>query len=152
MRSMLSEMRRKNPELSIPVGLFYNGIEGMGIRIDGKNFETGMMKGIMLYDHTQGEGNVSVALADSGIIKQTGDGKYIIFKLFNGIAYEEQVQNRKIDKTRYPFARRTFKEQTVMIDIAKKDQGGLNENFFKSQAQSQSLQTLSKSSDSLETL
>lgn len=152
MRMAFSEIKRKNPELSIPVGIFYNGIEGYSMRIDDKNAETGMMRGIMLYDHTQGEGNVSVTIADSGQIKQTGDGQHIIFSLYNGITYEEQTANRKIDRNRYPFARRTFRGQTVVINLDKKEEGNLNEGFFRNHAQSQSLSTLNKSNDSLSNL
>jgi lipopolysaccharide export system permease protein len=152
MRLKFSEIRKKNPELSIPVGIFYNGIEGYSIRIDDKDAATGMMKGVMLYDHTQGEGNVSVSIADSGQIKQTGDGQHIIFKLFNGITYEEQTTNKKIDRSRYPFVRRTFRSQTVVINLDKKDDGNLNEGFFRNQAQSQSLSSLNKSNDSLSNL
>ena len=152
MRMTFNEIRRKNPELSIPVGIFYNGIDGFSIRIDDKNLNTGMMKGVMLYDHAQSEGNVSVTIADSGQIKQTDDGQYIVFKLFNGTTYEEQTKNKRIDKNKYPFGRRTFREQTAMINIDKKEQGGLNEGFFRNQAQSQSLKTLNKSNDSLTNL
>jgi lipopolysaccharide export system permease protein len=148
-RTMLMEIKKKSPELSIPEDIFYDGIERFGIRVNHKDPVTGALIGVMIYDHTTGEGNYSVTIADTGYIKQTQDSRYILLKLINGINYSESLnKNNQLDKKTYPFNRRTFKEQTVSIDMgAEEDQSF--EFMYKDQPLAKSMTKLNKDSDSI---
>lgn len=152
MRSMFQDIRKTRPELSIPVGIFYNGIDGFSIRVNDKDPVTGVLRGVMIYDHSKEAGNTSVTMADSGYIRQTSNTRHIVFKLLNGEVYEDELKGRRIDKERHPFNRRTFTEQTVLIDMGEQIGGGSNDFLFKEVALAQSLQSLNMSRDSISKL
>ncbi len=146
--SLMHDIRAKHDEIKIPSGVFYNGLTDYSIRISRQNQQSGMMFDLILYDHTAKSGNTSVTLADSGYIKFTNDKKYLIFKLFNGHTYEDQKQNP--GDTIYPFQKRFFNEQEVLIPLSGYDfKRSDNEDLFKENAQMQSIGTLSYLSDSL---
>jgi lipopolysaccharide export system permease protein len=148
-RSMLMEIKKKSPELSIPEDIFYDGIERFGIRVNHKDPVTGALIGVMIYDHTHGEGNYSVTIADTGYIKQTQDARYILLKLINGVNYSEELtRNNQLNKTSYPFQRRFFKEQTISIDTGEEESQSF-ETLYKEHPSAQSMSKLNKASDSV---
>lgn len=65
------DISKTKEEIKIPTGTFYNGIEGYSLRVDSRNKKTGMMYDVMVYNHTGNKGNVSLAIADSGMLKST---------------------------------------------------------------------------------
>jgi lipopolysaccharide export system permease protein len=148
-RSMLMEIKKKSPELSIPEDIFYDGIERFGIRVNHKDPITGALIGVMIYDHTHGEGNYSVTIADTGYIKQTQDSRYILLRLINGVSYSEELtKTNRLNKPAYPFHRRFFKEQTVSIDTGEEETQSF-ESMFKENPQAKSMSKLDRDSDSV---
>jgi lipopolysaccharide export system permease protein len=148
-RSMLMEIKKKSPELSIPEDIFYDGIERFGIRVNRKDPVTGALIGVMIYDHTHGDGNYSVTIADTGYIKQSQDSRYILFRLINGVSYSEELtKTNRLNKAAYPFHRRFFKEQTVSIDMGEEEAQSF-EALYKEQPMAKSMSKLNKDSDSV---
>jgi lipopolysaccharide export system permease protein len=148
MRSKLMEIKKKSPELSIPEDIFYDGIERFGIRVSHKDPVTGALIGVMIYDHTHGEGNYSVTIADTGYIKQTQDSRYILLRLINGVNYSEELtKTNRLNKVTYPFHKRFFKEQTVSIDRGEEEAQSY-EALYKEYPQAKSISKLGKDSDS----
>ena len=86
------DISKTKEEIKIPTGTFYNGIDGYSLRVDDRNKETGMMYGVMVYNHTSNKGNVSLAIADSGMIRSTADKKALLFTLYSGVSYEENTK------------------------------------------------------------
>jgi lipopolysaccharide export system permease protein len=148
MRTMLQEIKRTSPELSIPEDIFYDGIDKISLRVNKKNPVTGALSGIMIYNHRNTEGNVSVTIADTAYIKQTSDSRYILFRLINGTTYSESLTNNRIDKRKYPFDRRSFTEQTISIDLGETEIQSF-ENMFKDNALAKSIVVLNRDIDSL---
>jgi lipopolysaccharide export system permease protein len=147
-RSMLMEVKKKNPELSIPEDIFYDGIERFNIRVNHKDPITGALIGVMIYDHTHGEGNYSVTIADTGYIKQSLDERYILLKLINGVNYSEELtKTNRLNKITYPFHRRFFKEQTVSIDMGEEEAQSY-EAMYKEHPLAKSMSKLNQDSDS----
>ncbi|MDR0558619.1 MAG: LptF/LptG family permease [Prevotellaceae bacterium] len=147
MRTMLLEIRRTSPELSIPEDIFYDGIDKICIRVSHKNIETGALTGVMIYNHRVGEGNVSVTIADTAYIKQSKDARYILFRLINGVTYSESLKNDHIDRTEYPFDRRFFSEQTIAIDLGEEESYSFA-SMFQDNPRTKSLTTLMRDADS----
>jgi lipopolysaccharide export system permease protein len=142
------EMKKKSPELSIPEDIFYDGIEQFGIRVNRKDPVTGALIGVMIYDHTHGDGNYSVTIADTGYIKQTQDSRYILLRLINGVNYSEELtKTNRLNKTTYPFHRRFFKEQIASIDTGE-DEAQSYEALYKDHPSAKSMSKLNKDSDS----
>lgn len=150
MRSLLYDIQRQNPDLSIKAGIFDNTIEGYSIRIEDKDPRTNLLRHIQIYDHTDHMGNIIVTLADSGYMRMTADERYLILTLYNGKSYTEmqKQQKRKKSKT-YPHRRDVFKKQEMMIELVDFGLQRTDESLFKSSYQMMNLEQLSFIEDSL---
>ena len=135
-RSLLFDIQKQRPELNIQPGSFYNGINGFSIKIAEKDQGTNLMHEILIYDHRDKIGNVSVTYADSGYMSITPNELNLIFNLYNGHSYTELQQdnrnkNQKKNKT-YPHRRDRFSEETVIFDLTGFGLSRSNEDLFKS--------------------
>jgi lipopolysaccharide export system permease protein len=148
MRTMFQEIKKTNPELSIPEDVFYNGIEKISIRVARKDALSGALVGVMIYNHKEGEGNVSVTIADTAYIKQSQDSRYILFRLINGTTYSETLKNNRMDMKNHPFDRRFFTEQNMSIDLGETENHSF-EAMFKDNALAKSTATLNRDADSV---
>ena len=110
------DIARTKDEIKIPTGTFYNGIDGYSIRVNSRNSDTDMMYGVMVYNHTKNKGNISVAVADSGLFRSTPDKKAIVFTLYNGVSYEED-NTRKYRDTTYKLQQVEFDMQEIVIPL-----------------------------------
>src|SRR6188768_789475 len=65
--SLLYDIKQKKPALDLREGAFYNGINDISIKVDKKFPEDdAALKGVIVYDHRQNDGNKKVMVADSG--------------------------------------------------------------------------------------
>jgi lipopolysaccharide export system permease protein len=145
--SLMYDIRQKRMEIKIPTGVFYNGIEDYSLRIERQNDQTQLMYDMILYDHTDKRGNVSVTRADSGYLKLTSDKTHIIVKLFHGYTYEDDKQ--QTGDSIYPFQKRYFLEQEVLIPLQNYEFKRTDNERFKDLAKMKSLHELNDISDSL---
>lgn len=104
-------------EIKIPTGTFYDGIEGYILRVEERDKETGMMYGLIVYDHTSNYGNTNLTLADSGRIQITPDKQNMIFDLYDGCNYTEDNLMTYRDTT-LELNRTRFKEQNLIISLS----------------------------------
>jgi lipopolysaccharide export system permease protein len=145
--SLMYDIRQKRMEIKIPTGVFYNGIEDYSLRIERQSDQTHLMYDMILYDHTDKRGNVSVTRADSGYLRLTSNKTHIIVKLFHGYTYEDDKQ--QTGDSIYPFQKRHFSEQEVLISLQNYEFKRSDNERFKDQAQMKSLHELNSISDSL---
>jgi len=149
MRVLINDIRKQRPEIQIKEGEFYNGIDNFVIRINKRNIYNNILYDILIYDHTQGRGNISVIKADSGIIKMTSDNKNLLLTLWNGISYNEMPEDKRKLKKSFPHRIDKFKEQNIIIKLEGFDFERTDESFFKKNFQMMSLRQLNYSIDSL---
>ncbi len=114
--TMREDIGRTKSEIKIPVGTFYDGIEGYILRIDDRDKESGMMYGVMVYDHTTDKGNLRLTVADSGIMKMSKAKDYLTFQLYNGTNYQE-TNTRKYRDTTLALQRIHFARQEMVIPL-----------------------------------
>lgn len=150
MKSLLWDIKRQRPELTIKTGVFYNGIPNYSIRIAEKNPKTNLLKDIQIYDHTERKGNTNVIIADSGYIKMTADEKNLLLILYDGYSYNELAENhrRNPDKS-FPHRRDEFLEQRIVIELEGYGLQRTDESLFKSSYSMMNLRQLEKVRDSL---
>ena len=107
--TLRDDIGKTKEEIKIPTGTFYNGIEGYILRVNDRDDETGVMHGVMVYNHTGNKGNTSLTLADSAMMKMSKDKSFLTFTLYDGANYEEtntknyrdtSLQLQKIDFSR----------------------------------------------------
>ncbi len=113
--TLRDDIGKTKEEIKIPTGIFYNGIDGYTLRIVDRD-ENNVMHNVMVYDHSKGMGNVSLTVADSGIIKMSSDKTSLTFTLFNGTNYEESNTRTRKDST-YTLQKVNFSMQEVVIPL-----------------------------------
>ncbi len=114
--TMRDDIGRTKSEIKIPVGIFYDGIEGYILRIDDRDKTTGMMYGVMVYDHMDGKGNTRLTVADSGMMKMSKAKDYLTFQLYDGTNYQE-TNNRRYRDTSLALQRIHFARQEMVISL-----------------------------------
>jgi lipopolysaccharide export system permease protein len=147
--SLLFSVKQQRPELQIKEGVFYDGIEGYTIKVDKKEDETGLLRNVMIYDHSaKNGGNKSVTTADSGYIKITKNQQYLIITLYDGYTYEDVKEDNK--SNRHPFRSNSFKEQEVVFELTGYGFERTDEELFKNQAKMLTMDQLQVIIDSLD--
>ena len=116
MHSLLYDIRRQKPEMSLKEGIFTNDLEGYSIKVDRINKKTGMMYDMLIYNHKTGTGNSEVTKADSGMMISDVKNAKMKLVLYHGHSYtDEGMKNLNLRRT-FPFRRLKFDKEIVMID------------------------------------
>lgn len=118
--SLIFSLRQKSPELDIPEGEFYDGIQGYKIYVRHKDPRRGMLYDMMLYDYSKGFKDATVMVADSGKIVFSDDKQYLMLHLYSGESFENlnRQQQRATGTTKnIPYRRETFGEKQILIDF-----------------------------------
>lgn len=94
--SLLYDIKQKKPALDLREGAFYNGIDDISIKVD-KKFpdDDAALKGVIVYDHRDNDGNKKVMVADSGRMYTVLNERYLKFELFNGYEYREGMAEER---------------------------------------------------------
>ncbi len=142
------DINKTKEEIKIPTGTFYNGIDGYSIRVASNNKETGMMYDVMVYNHSKNKGNVSLAIADSGLIRSTEDKSALVFTLYNGVSYEED-NKRSYKDTSYTLQQVRFDMQEVIISLKNYAFQKSEDNRYSNEIMTKDLAQLQKDRDSL---
>ena len=114
--TLRDDIGKTKEEIKIPTGIFYNGIDGYTLRGVERD-ENDVMHNVMVYDHSKGQGNISLTVADSGIIKMSSDKSSLTFTLYNGTNYEETNTRTKRDST-YSLQKVNFTMQEIVIPLS----------------------------------
>ena len=142
------DISRTKEEIKIPAGTFYNGIEGYILRVDERNDETGMMHGVMVYNHTKKKGNTSLTIADSAMIKMAKGKNYLTFTLYDGTNYEE-TNNKQYKDTSLQLQKIDFHKQEMIITLENYAFQKSDSSRFNDQVKSMNLSQLLESQDSV---
>ena len=146
--TLRDDIGKTKDEIKIPTGTFYNGIDGYILRVDERNDETGMMHGVMVYNHTGNKGNTSLTLADSAIMMMSKDKSYLNFILFNGSNYEE-TNDKKYRDTTLQFQKIDFGRQEMFIPLENYAFQKSDSSRFDDQVKSMNLEQLYHGQDSI---
>ena len=142
------DIGKTKEEIKIPTGTFYNGIEGYILRVDERDDETGMMRGVMVYNHSNKKGNTSLTLADSAMMKMAKQKNYLTFVLFNGTNYEE-TNDKKYRDTTLQLQKIDFQSQELIIPLENYSFQKSDSSRFNDQVKSMNLAQLEYSQDSI---
>ena len=115
--TLRDDIGKTKDEINIPTGAFYNGIEGYVLRVEERDKKTGMMYGVMVYDHTSNSSSSTMTLADSAMMKMSKAKDYLTLKMYNGINYQESNTMRSRDTT-LQMERISFRSQELIIPLS----------------------------------
>jgi lipopolysaccharide export system permease protein len=151
MRSLLYDIQQQRPEMTIRPGVFDNTLEGYSIRIGDRDPRTSLLKDIMIYDHTDNQGNVSVTVADSGYMKISTDEKHLLLTLYHGRTNIELQKQKKENRTvkDYPERRDQFDYQEMVIEMTGFGLNRTDEKLFRNSYSMLNLEQLHHFEDSL---
>ncbi len=146
--TLRDDIGRTKEEIKIPTGTFYDGIDGYILRVDERNDETGMMYGVMVYNHTGNKGNTSLTLADSAMMKMSEDKSALTFTLYSGENYEE-TNTKKYRDTTLQLQTIDFAKQTLVIPLENYAFKKSDDARFGDEVKSMDLKQLDHSQDSI---
>lgn len=114
--TLLFSMKQKSPEVEIPEGSFYNGINGYHIYVREKDKKTKMLRDIMIYDFSRGFDNSVVLAADSAMLRVASDKQSLLLTLYSGESFENLKSNNR-GKKNVPYRRETYATKEVLIEF-----------------------------------
>ncbi|EOZ98989.1 membrane protein, putative [Indibacter alkaliphilus LW1] len=114
--SLLYDIRMKSPALDIKEGVFYAGIPNYSIKVNRK-IDDVRLRDVIIYDHSEGQGNINVILADSGRMEPFFNDRYMRLTLYNGISYKEARSQRGITEKPVDFTRTNFSENQMVFNL-----------------------------------
>ncbi len=127
---LLWDIKQKSPSLSIKEGAFYNGLPGYSIKINHKYPDGKSIKDIMIYDHTDRQGNTKLILADSGRMYTIRNDRYLVLELFKGKSYNDKVAVQDGSFSNQKFLRNKFDKSQVIFDLSSFDMQSTDKRLF----------------------
>ena len=146
--TLRDDIGKTKEEIKIPTKTFYNGIEGYILRVNDRNDETGMMHGVMVYNHTGNKGNTNLILADSAEMRMSKDKTYLTFVMHHGSNYEE-TNTKKYRDTTLQMQKIDFDRQSIIIPLENYAFQKSDSSRFNDQVKSMNLKQLNQSQDSI---
>ena len=143
-----ADIGKTKEEIKIPTKTFYDGIDGYILRVDERNDETGIMHGVMVYNHTGNKGNTSLTLADSAMMSMSRDKSYLSFIMFDGSNYEE-TNDKQYRDTTLQLQKIDFHRQELIIPLENYAFQKSDSSRFSDQVKSMNLKQLHESEDSI---
>ncbi len=147
LRLMVYEMKSKKPAINIRPNEFYYEIDSYVIRIGEKNKKTNAMKDILIYDHSGSMGETSVTKADSGTMKTSDNGNTLVFELYNGENFKEEINGDNAIKR--PLTRIDFKKEVLRFDVSNFSLQEADSDRYKNSYKVMNIARLSRNIDSL---
>ena len=143
--SLIYSINEKNPELEIPEGVFYNQIQGFNMFVKHKDFKTGSLYDVTIYDHRDGYENLSVIVSDSAYIETSADKQHLYLHLFSG---EQFCQEKDMNSNGKPYRREGFREKHILLEF-NSDMKQAPDGLVSSQALSKNMNEIKHTIDSL---
>ena len=147
LQTLLMSMKQKSPELEIPEGAFYDGIDNYNLYVKKKDNTTGMLYGVVIYNMSNGFDNATILKADSGRLETTADKQHLKFILYHGEQFEN-LKDGQINSKNIPYRREQFGEKTMLIDFST-DFDMMDGSFLSGNAMNKNMIQLSHDIDSM---
>ena len=148
MFSIIYDIRQQKQTIEFQDGLFFNGIENMSIRVEKQDPKTNLLRGVLIYDNRNTNGNMTTTIADSGYIRLSDDKKFLMVTLFNGETYEQTRNNKWYNQS--TLRHHVFERQDGTIPMEGFDFQRSDESAFGGSSQTRDIKELQRAIDSLD--
>lgn len=153
LRSLIWDITRKKPTLNLKNDAFYNGLNGVSLRVRKNDTENNRLEDVLIYFHSDDEpGNNRVIRANWGTMNQSADGRNMILILYDGYEYQDTQYKRlakKADNT-FELLRSDFEKIILRIDLSNFDFNKTDEELFSQYYEMLNIQQIQFMEDSLE--
>ena len=143
--SIIFSINEKNPELEIPEGVFYSQIKGYNMYVKHKNFDSGVMYDVTIYDFSEGYDQMNVIVSDSAYMETTADKQHLYLHLYSG---EQFGQDNDVESKGKPYRREGFREKHILLEF-NSDMKEAPDGLVSSQAMSKNMNEIKHTIDSL---
>ncbi|MBC7587012.1 MAG: LptF/LptG family permease [Chitinophagaceae bacterium] len=133
------------PAFDIKEGTFYNQIKDFTIKIGKKEKDDSTIRNVVIFEKRYGLQD-NMLVAESGIMRVTGDKKFLEFTLRNGWRYEEKGPRQSLNTD---YIRLGFKEYKKVLDLKDFNIDQTPETTFKYDPKMLSVRQLNTAIDSL---
>ena len=148
--SLLYDIKQKKPALDIQEGVFYGGIPKFRIKVNKKHEDGETIEDVIIYDHTQGQGNKDVIIANSGRMYTFDNDRFLRLELFDGNRYSESGMNRnRSSGDTEKFVRTNFDTTKMTFSLASFGLQRTKEEYFSTHRRMQNMEQLAKAMDSM---
>ncbi len=149
-KTLLFSVTKKAPTMNITPNVFYNDIEGVVIRAEKNNIETGELTNLYIYDHTEQAGNRTVIKAKRGFMNQNEGSPYMILELYEGATYSLPIEKGIAQKNKkHPAIVNSFEKNEIRFDISSLLFKEQDEDLFASREEMMTIPQISAGIDSL---
>ncbi len=155
--SLLYDIKQKKPALDLRQGAFYNSIPDISIKVNEKDPESGILKGVIIYDHRGRSGNKEVIVADSGKMYTILNDQYLKLELFSGYNYREgsggdnDVSGRQ-GNVEDSYRKTQFSKSQIVFDLSSFGLKRTDQKWFQSNRIMRNMSELEKDIDSVNTV
>ncbi len=144
------DVTRKKPALNIKPSEYYSEITNYVIRVDEKDPDSGILRNIIIYDHSDRMRHNAVVVADSALMQTSPDEQSLVLTLYHGYNYNEERGGD--DFLTRPFTRIRFEKQIMTFDLSNFAFSQTDCDFFKGNYQMMNIRQLQESIARLEEL
>lgn len=145
--SLMFDVRQTRPAFSLKPGLFAAIADGYTMRVTDRRPD-GLLRGVMIYDHTEERGNVNLTVADSGRMWMDSRTLYLRLQLYHGIRYEEPLPDPE-SPAGQPLNRISFDTLNTQLDLSGLQLKTTDQNLFRSHQYMLDIHRLSARIDTL---
>ncbi len=150
---ILFSARYARPELEIPKGIFFNGIDGYSIYVGDKDVATSTLYNVMIYDLSE-QRAPRIILADTGRLLMDDSKLYLIMSLRSGESFEQLSSQTTLipgsqasDERPASYIKEHFTEKVIFIPFDANFEM-MGDDYLKSQFVGKNLRELINYSDS----
>lgn len=147
--SLMFSVKQQKPEMVIKEGVFSNDMENYSIKVERKGKNNNMLYDVMIYNHSDNQGNVNVSISDSGKMEVTPDKKFMSITLYHGQNYTEEEEGRQSAAKRYPFRRESFQKQVINISMKDFEFNRIDEKRYAGASKMMNVSQLTSQGDSV---
>lgn len=149
-RTLLKDVRQKKPAVAIKEGVFYSEITDYVIKVGKKDPDGISIHDVIIYNHTKGIGNSDITIAKDGKMEISKDKKFLVFTLFDGYNYNENVSINNGSRNNLPSQKTLFKKEIRRLNLSAFDFKKTNEDLYRDNYEMLNITQLSYFKDSLE--
>ena len=148
--SLLYDIKQKKPALDIQEGVFYGGIPKFRIKVNKKHDDGETIEDVIIYDHSQGQGNKDIIIANSGKMYTFDNDRFLRLELFDGNRYSEGSMGRNRSSANgEKFVRTNFDTTKMTFSLASFGLQRTKEEYFASHRRMQTMEQLGHAMDSM---
>jgi lipopolysaccharide export system permease protein len=145
--ALLYDIRQKKPAVNIKEGIFYNKLDNYSILVGKKSDNKDTLKNLLIYDHSDNNGNTSQIYAKAGKITMTADTGHLVLIIRDGNRYETVLNKQNVNKAK-ALSILNFKQLQVNIELTDFKLNRTDEHLFKGSVEMMNVWQLDSVADS----